>query len=83
LRAAADRVLRGLQADPESQQAQARQIAQDLVLLVQADLLLRHAPEQVSRVFVDSRLAGSGGRVYGAQAAGLASDVLLQRAWPA
>jgi len=83
LRAAADRLLRGLQADPEAQQAQARQIAQDLVLLVQADLLLRHAPGPVSRAFVDSRLSGSGGRVYGAQAVGLAPDVLLQRAWPA
>ncbi|MGB6007336.1 acyl-CoA dehydrogenase family protein [Castellaniella sp.] len=82
LRATADRLLRDLRLDAESQQGRARQIAQDLVLLVQADLLLRHAPECVSRAFVDSRLVGGGGRVYGAQALDLASDALLQRAWP-
>ena len=82
LRATADRLLRDLRLDADAQQARARQIAQDLVLLVQADLLLRHAPDYVSRVFVDSRLSGGGGRVYGAQASDLASDALLQRAWP-
>lgn len=82
MRATADRLQRNLQLDAGSQPVQARQIAQDLVLLVQADLMLRHAPEAVSRVFVDSRLAGGGGRVFGAQTLDLASDILLQRAWP-
>lgn len=83
LRTVAERLLQGLQADAEQQQWRARQLAQDLVLLVQADLLLRHAPEVVARAFVDSRLAQDGGRVYGAQSVNLASDALLQRAWPA
>ncbi|WP_322997394.1 acyl-CoA dehydrogenase family protein [Castellaniella sp.] len=81
LRETASRVLRGLQADAVQQPWQARQLAQDLILLVQADLLLRHAPAAVSRAFVDSRLA-VGGRVYGACMTALATDVLLQRAWP-
>lgn len=82
LRATADRLLNRLQMDAEQQQILARQIAQDLVLLVQADLLLRHAPAPVSRAFVDSRLTGGGGRVYGAQSQDLASAAILQRAWP-
>ncbi|MBV2181941.1 MAG: acyl-CoA dehydrogenase family protein [Castellaniella sp.] len=82
LRATADRLLQGLRADPDQQQTLARRISQDLVLLVQSDLLLRHAPDWLSRAFVDSRLTGGGGRVYGAQPSGLASDALLRRAWP-
>lgn len=82
LRATSDRLLQGLRLDADAQQAHARKIAQDLVLLVQADLLLRHAPGCVSRAFVDSRLASGGGRVYGTQALDLASDALLRRAWP-
>ncbi|CAM5778495.1 acyl-CoA dehydrogenase family protein [Castellaniella caeni] len=77
----AARLVCHLQAPPDEQQMFARQIAQDLVLLVQADLLLRHAPGWLSQAFVSSRLQGGGGRVYGAQAVGLASDELLQRAW--
>ena len=82
LRMAADRVLSVLALDAESRQAMARMVARDLVLLVQADLLLRHAPDEVSRAFVDSRLATAGGDVVGARPVALASDVLLQRAWP-
>ncbi|MGB7400914.1 isovaleryl-CoA dehydrogenase [Castellaniella sp.] len=83
LRATADRLLKALQDTPEAQQIQARQIARDLVLLVQTDLLLRHAPDNVSRAFVDTRLQGQGGRVYGACLPVQAAEALLQRAWPA
>ncbi|MFT0531263.1 acyl-CoA dehydrogenase family protein [Castellaniella hirudinis] len=80
LRDTASRLLRGLQA-PQPPVHLARQMAQDLVLLAQADLLLRHAPAAVSRAFVDSRLADAG-RVYGAGLTDLTSEALLQRAWP-
>ncbi len=83
LRQVADRLLACLRADDAQQQAGARLIARDLVLLVQADLLLRHAPDWLSRAFVDSRLAGDGGGVFGAPAVLPGADALLQRAWPA
>ncbi|HET8703986.1 acyl-CoA dehydrogenase family protein [Castellaniella sp.] len=82
LRAAADRLLSALALDTDGQQAMARMVARDLVLLVQADLLLRHAPDWLSRAFVDSRLGAPGGDAFGARPVALASDALLQRAWP-
>jgi putative acyl-CoA dehydrogenase len=82
LRATADRLLAALALDADGQQAMARMIARDLVLLVQADLLLRHAPDAVSRAFVDSRLGAVGGDAFGARPTALASDALLRRAWP-
>ncbi len=82
LRAAADRLLSALALDADGQQAMARMVARDLVLLVQADLLLRHAPDWLSRAFVDSRLGTPGGDAFGARPVALASDALLQRAWP-
>lgn len=82
LRAAADRLLAALALDADGRQAMARMVARDLVLLVQADLLLRHAPQVVSRAFVDSRLGAGGGDAFGARPVVLASDALLRRAWP-
>ncbi|HUH41300.1 MAG TPA: acyl-CoA dehydrogenase family protein [Castellaniella sp.] len=78
----AQRLLHALQQPPADSASLARYTAQDLVLLVQADLLLRHAPAETARAFVDSRLGGHGGRVYGAQSVVLATDALLARAWP-
>lgn len=82
LRAAADRLLAALALGAEEQQAMGRMIARDLVLLVQADLLLRHAPEALSRAFVDSRLGAPGGDAFGVRPVALATDALLRRAWP-
>src|SRR5690606_31444019 len=75
-------LLSALALDTDGQQAMARMVARDLVLLVQADLLLRHAPDWLSRAFVDSRLGAPGGDAFGARPVALASDALLQRAWP-
>ncbi|MBV6273801.1 isovaleryl-CoA dehydrogenase [Alcaligenaceae bacterium CGII-47] len=67
----------------EVQQLGARYTAQLLVLLVQADLMLRHTPDWLARIFIESRLGAPGGRVFGGQAiAALASDALFARAWP-
>ncbi|MHA3902020.1 acyl-CoA dehydrogenase family protein [Castellaniella sp. WN] len=82
LRTAADRLLATLALDADGQQAMARMVARDLVLLVQADLLLRHAPDWLSRAFVDSRLGAAGGDAFGVRPVTLASDALLRRAWP-
>lgn len=83
LRPVAHRLLRVLQADEDAQQRQARLVARDLVLLVQADLLLHHAPADISGPFIQSRLGEGGDQVYGARSGALASEALFERAWPA
>src|SRR5690606_24439981 len=64
------------------QEAAARHIVQELVLLVQASLLRRHAPQVLSDTFIHSRFH-LGGRVYGAWPAPLALQTVLERSWPA
>ncbi len=60
----------------------ARQLAQQLVLLVQAALLGAHAPQAVADAFVDTRLRGAGGRVFGVGVPVAHAEALLRRAWP-
>ncbi len=63
--------------------ALAREVAQQLVLLVQAALLGAHAPPQVAEAFVATRLQHAGsGRVFGVGLSAAAAQVLLERAWP-
>lgn len=82
LRQTAHMLIGQFSATDEVQQQGARYTVQSLVLLIQADLLLRHAPDWLARLFIDSRLGALGGRVFGGQAIALASDALLARAWP-
>lgn len=82
LRRLAQGLAAGFRADEDTQQRAARYTSQALVLLVQADLLLRHAPQWLADAFIDSRLGASGGRVFGAQALPLAGEALFERAWP-
>jgi putative acyl-CoA dehydrogenase len=58
----------------------ARQLAERIVLAVQAWLLLRHAPAFVSSAFVATRLAREPGGVYGRLPAGTNCEAILQRA---
>ncbi|MET0519963.1 MAG: acyl-CoA dehydrogenase family protein [Burkholderiaceae bacterium] len=80
--------LRGLLAQPPQQlEAQARLLAERLVLLAQAVLLRRRAPDFVAEAFLASRFPGGGAR-WGAVAGtpdigGPAVERLLQRAWSA
>ncbi len=60
----------------------ARQVAQQLVLLVQAALLGAHAPRAVADAFVETRLRGQGGRVFGVGVPVGEAAALLRRAWP-
>lgn len=60
----------------------ARYVAQEIVLLTQAVLLLKHAPDYVSSTFVLSRFASDGGRVYGVCRQAIAPLAILARAWP-
>lgn len=64
----------------EIQQANARGIAGSLVLLSQAVLLRRNAPQFVADAFVASRFQGGQG-VVGMMAAGSDQDAILERAF--
>jgi putative acyl-CoA dehydrogenase len=61
--------------------AQARALTRDLVLALQAALLLRHAPTAVADAFCASRLSGEGG-VFGMLPGGVAARVIVGRAAP-
>jgi putative acyl-CoA dehydrogenase len=77
--AASARVLHAL--DDPGDEAQARVLARDLALVVQAALLRRHAGDAVFAAFCASRLARSCD-VFGALPAGLDIDAILRRALP-
>lgn len=62
--------------------AAARYVAQELVLLTQAALLLRHAPAYVSDAFVQSRFAPDSGRIFGVCSHAVDALAILARAWP-
>ena len=82
LLAAGARQLLAMLSNPDAVQvAAARYLAQDLVLLVQANLLRRHAPQMVADGFIQSRFAGRGGRVFGVVTAKPATTAVLARVW--
>jgi putative acyl-CoA dehydrogenase len=64
------------------QEADARRLAQEVALAVQASLLLRHAPDFVADSFCASRLEGDWGLAFGSLPAGLPFEALLARAMP-
>ncbi|MDB5896022.1 MAG: isovaleryl-CoA dehydrogenase [Rhodoferax sp.] len=66
---------------PEALEAGARRLAQALVLLVQAGLLLKHAPAFVADGFITSRFGAGWGRVYGTLPAGVDCQAVIDRAW--
>lgn len=79
--AARARVLDRLQGVVDENEA--RRLAQNLALAVQAALLRRHAPDFVFEAFVAARLDGPPGLSYGSLPACVDFEHLLQRAAPA
>jgi putative acyl-CoA dehydrogenase len=71
-----------LRADALTLERSARRVAQTLILLVQAKLLLEHAPGAVSDGFVASRFDAQWGRVFGTLAPDLSHAAIVDRAWP-
>ncbi len=72
-----------LRVDAMTTEAEARRLAQDVALAVQAALLVRSAPSAVFGAFCDSRLGGDWGYSFGTLGAGADLDTLLSRALPA
>ncbi|MCW7540635.1 isovaleryl-CoA dehydrogenase [Aquabacterium sp. A7-Y] len=63
-------------------EGEARRLAQDVALAVQAALLRRHAPDFVFEAFCAARLGAVQGLAFGALPAGLDLDGLIARAMP-
>jgi putative acyl-CoA dehydrogenase len=61
---------------------EARRLAQDVALAVQAALLAQTAPGAVFSAFCDSRLAGHWGHSFGSLGAGTDFDAIIARAQP-
>jgi putative acyl-CoA dehydrogenase len=61
---------------------EARRLAQDVALAVQAALLAQTAPPAVFGAFCDSRLAGHWGHSFGSLGAGVDFDAIIARAQP-
>ena len=86
LTAALERLAATLKGAPETREASARRIAQQIVLTGQATLLVRHAPAAVADAFIATRLAdgcGESGRVYGTLPSTFDHAALIERAFPA
>ena len=81
--AAFDRALDAalLQVDGGADEAQARRLARDIALLLQAALLQRQAPAAAFAAFCDSRLVAACD-VFGTLPAGADLDALIQRSRP-
>ncbi|PJI97260.1 putative acyl-CoA dehydrogenase [Acidovorax sp. 69] len=71
-----------LRVDAMTTEAEARRLAQDVALAVQAALLVRSAPASVFGAFCDSRLGGDWGYSFGTLGTGADLDALLARALP-
>jgi putative acyl-CoA dehydrogenase len=65
---------------PAEPEFEARRVVADLALALQASLLVRHAPAEVSDAFCAGRLDGAGGRVFGTLPAGVDAGAIAARA---
>ncbi|WP_294766455.1 acyl-CoA dehydrogenase family protein [uncultured Rhodoferax sp.] len=63
-------------------EVEARRLAQDVALAVQAALLYQSAPSAVFQAFCDSRLGGNWGHAFGTLGAGVDFDTIIERAMP-
>jgi putative acyl-CoA dehydrogenase len=61
---------------------EARRLAQDVALAVQASLLHQAAPAEVFAAFCDSRIAGNWGQVFGTLGGLTDFDAIIARAMP-
>jgi putative acyl-CoA dehydrogenase len=71
-----------LSADDRYDEAQARGLVRDLVLALQAVLLIKHAPPEVADAFCASRLDGGAGAVFGLLPRGIDTRAIVERAAP-
>jgi len=80
LRAFAENLAGRLAASDRNDESQARVLVRDLVLAIQAALLVRHAPPAVADAFCASRLSGDGGGAFGTLPRGCDTRAIAERA---
>jgi putative acyl-CoA dehydrogenase len=71
-----------LRVEAMASEVEARRLAQDVALAVQAALLCQSAPPAVFSAFCDSRLGGDWGQAFGTLSGRTDFDGILQRAMP-
>ncbi|KOG55200.1 acyl-CoA dehydrogenase, partial [Streptomyces varsoviensis] len=76
------RKLLGELSDPARAQALARRLAEQLTLVLQGSLLVRHSPPAVADAFCASRLGGDWGHAFGTLPPGTDLSPVLERALP-
>lgn len=69
--------------DPSSVEFQARRLVEQMALVLQGSLLVRHAPAAVADAFCATRLDGQGGLAFGTLPVGVDADAILARSLPA
>jgi len=77
-----DRLMTRLSAPDRNDEAQARALTRDLVLALQASLLIKHAPASVADAFCASRLDGEGAGAFGLLPRGVDARAIVERAAP-
>jgi putative acyl-CoA dehydrogenase len=82
LQAFAGRLLERLRAADRNDESQARVLTLDLVMALQAALLVKHSPPAVADAFCASRLGGEAGFVFGTLPRGLNMRAIAERAAP-
>jgi putative acyl-CoA dehydrogenase len=82
LKSCAERLQHRLAARERNDESQARALVRDLVLALQAALLIRHSPPAVADAFCASRLSGEGGSAFGMLPRGLDLRAIVERAAP-
>jgi putative acyl-CoA dehydrogenase len=80
---AATAKLTALLDDREDPEAGARRVVEQLALVLQGSLLVRHAPAVVADAFCASRLGGDWGHSFGTLPRGVDTAALVDRAFPA
>jgi putative acyl-CoA dehydrogenase len=69
-------------ADHAAAQYRARRLVEDMAVLLQGALLVRHGPAAVADAFVASRVDALGGRAFGTLPVGVDTDAVMARAQP-
>jgi putative acyl-CoA dehydrogenase len=82
LKAFTGRLRQRLDAVDRNDESQARMLVRDLVLALQAALLIRHAPAAVADAFCASRLGGEGTTAFGTLPRGLDLRAIVEPAAP-
>ncbi len=80
---AATSVYDALGKDRTSLEADARRTVERMALVLQASLLVRHAPAAVADAFCAARLGAERGFAFGTLPAGADTRAIVDRAWPA